>query len=387
MNNPLARKKLRFVICASLFFFVLACAPQLRKPGGEMDTPEHHHYSGMRLLSEKSYDQARQEFALALQLAPQYSQAHAGIALVKVSQGDYPGALLAMQDAWKYAETKEAKLFVQVSGIRLLTLGRPDKNWLHQAREAFDAALKLDPRSAAAYYYMGGAYKTALDFDQAGRMFKQVLDINKEFVTEADSEWQLVQKIQRAIPGTTVGKRIALLAAISRADATALFMEELKIDQLYKKRTVKTFDTGFQDPEKAKTSAVGPAMPGDIADHPLKVDIEGMLEIGVRGLETYPDGSFHPDAAVDRASYAMMVEDILIKITGDNALATKFIGQVSPFPDLRSDLPYFNAVMTVTSRGIMEPKDFTSGEFAPLGPVSGVDALLIIRKFKDQLKF
>jgi hypothetical protein len=73
-------------------------------------------------------------------------------------------------------------------------------------------------------------------------------------------------------------------------------------------------------------------------------------------------------------------------VTGDNALATKFIGSSSPFPDLRNDLPYFNSVMVVTSRGIMEAKDFTSGEFAPLSPVPGVDALLIIRKLKEELK-
>ena len=66
---------------------------------------------------------------------------------------------------------------------------------------------------------------------------------------------------------------------------------------------------------------------------------------------------------------------------------TKFIGTTSPFPDLRSDLPYFNAVMTVTSRGIMGPLDMTSGEFAPLKPLPGVDALLIIRKMKEELKF
>jgi hypothetical protein len=83
----------------------------------------------------------------------------------------------------------------------------------------------------------------------------------------------------------------------------------------------------------------------------------------------------------------MMLEDILIKVSGDNALATKFIGSTSPFPDLRPDLPYFNAVMVVTSRGIMEAKDMTSGEFAPLNPVSGVDALLIIRKIKQELNF
>jgi len=43
--------------------------------------------------------------------------------------------------------------------------------------------------------------------------------------------------------------------------------------------------------------------------------------------------------------------------------------------------------MVVTSRGIMEAKDFTTGEFAPLAPVSGADALLIIKKIKEELRF
>ncbi len=119
----------------------------------------------------------------------------------------------------------------------------------------------------------------------------------------------------------------------------------------------------------------------------FKIDIEGILGIGLRGLENYPDGNFHPGELVTRAAFAMMLEDILIKVSGDNSLATKFIGSTSPFPDLRADLPYFNAIMVVTSRGIMEAKDMTSGEFAPLSPVAGVDALLIIRKIKEELKF
>jgi len=83
----------------------------------------------------------------------------------------------------------------------------------------------------------------------------------------------------------------------------------------------------------------------------------------------------------------MMVEDILIKVSGDESLSTKFIGSKSPFPDLRSDLPYFNAVMVCTSRGIMEARDLTTGEFGPKDTVSGADALLVIRKIKEELKF
>lgn len=387
MRRLLIGKPILFFVVIAMIALTIACAPKARKPVSEMDTPEHHTFTGLKFLDEAKYSDAEREFDLATQLAPGYSRAHAGSALVKVYRGDFKAAFETMKKALGYAETKEDKVFVHVGYIRLHTLSSLDKDWMKKANSEFDDAVSIDPQFSAAYYFMGIAYKKALDFSLADQMFKQVLELNKEYVNEADGEWKLTQKIQRAMPGTMTGKKIAVLERISRADAAALFMEEMKIDVLYKKRTIKTFDTSFKDPEKAKSSQEGLSLPKDIADHPLRADVEGILRIGVRGLEAYPDGSFHPTEFIDRASYAMMIEDILIKVTGDNALATKFIGQTSPFPDLRSDLPYFNAVMVVTSRGIMEVKDFTTGEFAPLGPVPGVDALLIIRKLKEELKF
>ena len=381
------RNLLMFIIVITMGFAVGSCAPKAVKPVGEMDTPEHHFYTGMKFLDEGKYPAAEEEFNRAVQLAPKFSRAYAGKGLVKVYQGDFKGAKEFMRKAWKYAKKDEEKVFVHVSKMRLYTNNKADKDWLEEAKGAFKDAIKLDPKSSAACYFMGIAYKDALDFNQAGQMFSKVLDLKGDYVDKADKQWKMVQKIQRAMPGTITGKKIALVGRITRADATALFMEELKIDVLYKKRTPRTFDTAFKDPEKAKAMAEKPALTAtDIANHPLKSDIEGVLKIGVRGLENYPDGSFHPDDFVDRATYAMMIEDILIKWTGEDTLATKFIGSTSPFPDLRPDVPYFNAVMVVTSRGIMEAVDITSGEFAPLNPVPGVEALLIIRKIKEELK-
>jgi hypothetical protein len=123
----------------------------------------------------------------------------------------------------------------------------------------------------------------------------------------------------------------------------------------------------------------------DIDDHVLKADIQAVIEIGIKGLQPFPDHTYRPDQMVNRAEFAMMVEDILIKITGSDGLATQFIGSKSPFPDLRSDLPYFNAVMTCTTRGIMTAKDIRTGEFDSMGLISGADALLSIRALKSQL--
>jgi len=376
-----------FFVVIALGFFIVSCGAKAVKPVSEMDTPEHHFYTGMKFLDQGKYPDAKVEFDRAIALDPKYSKAFAGNSLAMAYQGDIKAANESMKQAGKFAKKDDEKIFVHVSRIRLYTLGKVEKDWIKDAKSEFDKAIKIDPKSPAAYYFMGIAYKNALDFANAEKMFKQVIDFNGDYVKEADTEWNLTQKIQRAMPGTITGKKIAILERINRGDAAALFMEELKIDVLYKKRTVKTFDTSFKDPEKTKAQASAPAITAtDIANYPLKADIEGILRIGVRGLEAYPDGSFHPNDMVDRATYAMMIEDILIKVSGDNALATKFIGSASPFPDLRSDLPYFNSVMVVTSRGIMEAKDLSSGEFAPLGTVPGVDALLIIRKLKEELK-
>lgn len=386
INQMKTNKTLTFLMLLTAVLLLISCGPKARIPTSQLDTPEHHTYTGLRLLDQAKYADAQREFELATSLDPKYSKAYTGIALVKTATGEFDAAWDNLKSGWKYAKFDDEKIFVYVSRIRYYTSSKLEKKWLELAKDEFDNVILMDAKHAPAYYFMGLAYKAGLEFELAGKMFAKVLDLKTDYISEADVQWNLIQKIQRAMPGTINGKIIAIVDRITRADAAALLMEELKIDVLYKKRTLKSFDTSFKDPEK---SAVKPAAvtAKDIATHPLRADIEGILEIGVRGLENYPDGNFHPAEIVTRAAYAMMLEDILIKVTGDNSLATKFIGSTSPFPDLRADLPYFNAIMVVTSRGIMEPKEMTSGEFAPLNPVPGVDALLIIRKFKQELKF
>lgn len=389
-----------FVVLAILtaILMLVSCGPKAVKPMGEMDTPDHHVYTGLKLLDQAQYPQAQGEFDRAIRLAPKFSRAFAGTALVKAYQENFAGAFAALDKAWEYANNNEEKLVVHVGYIRVNTMSKAtctrigtdcsqDTSWIDKSMREFDNAIAINPKSAAAYYYMGLCYKTALNFNKSGEMFAKVMEIKAEYTAEADVQWKLVQDIQRAMPGTVTGKKIALVEKLTRADAAALFMEEMKIDVLYKKRTPKEFDTSFKDPDKAKSSGRGAPTATDIAAHPLKMDIEGILQLGVRGLEVYPDGAFQPNEFVNRAAYAMMIEDILIKVTGDNSLATKFIGSTSTFPDLRSDLPYFNAVMVVTSRGIMQAKSLSTGEFAPMDTVSGVEALLIIKKFKEEMKF
>lgn len=382
-------RKLFYLITSFCILLVMACGPKPMAPKAELDTPMHHVKNGNKMLKTGKIDAALREFTRAKELDPKYSQAYVGLGLVHGIKGDYENGFKQLKMARKYAKGDEQKIAVHVGYMRLYILGgdKIEEDWLKKVERSFKKSIKIDPDNPEPYYFMGIAYKMSFEFEAASRQFAKVLEINKGFVQEADKEYAIIQKIQRAMPGSVVGKKIALLEEITRADVAALFIEELEIDELFRKRTPKQFDTAFKDPEKKFVAGeyvkVPPAT--DIEDHVLKTDIDAVIAIGIKGLQPFPDHTYKPYKVITRAEFAMMIEDILIKITGDDSLATKFIGSPSPFPDLRSDLPYFNAAMVCTTRNIMETKDVSTGEFDPQGSVSGAESLLSIRTLKSQL--
>jgi len=378
-----------FILCA-VVLFLISCGNKARVAVSQLDTPGHHTFTGLKLLDQEKYADARREFEMATQLDAKYSKAYTGMALVNIYTGKLNTASENLELGLKNAKDADEKLFVNVVKIRYYTLNKSDKKWLELAKNQFDEAVVTDPKHSPAYYFMGLAYKDALEFNQADQMFNQVTQLKTDHMADADAQLKYLQKVQQAMPATEAGKKIALVENITRADAAVLFIEELKIKDLYKKPEPKVSSTPLKETEKVPTEAPFPTpvklLAKDIADHPLKTDIEGILETGVRGLENDPKGNFNPGEIISRGEYAIMLEDVMIKLTGEKDLAARYVNSKSLFPDVPSDMPYFNAIISVTSRGIMEAKNSKTGEFAPLKPVTGVDALLIIRKLKKELK-
>jgi tetratricopeptide (TPR) repeat protein len=280
---------------------------------------------------------------------------------------------------------------IRLYGMQMAKEQKRVPDLVKSAEKEFKAANDKEPNNPRLHYYMGLCYKMALDFDKAATMFRAVLDMNRDFVGEANAEWSVIQKIQRAAPGSEIGKKIALIDKIDRADIAALFDQEMNLEKLFTKRGTKTYDTSFKAPSESTTrfspeTTTKMEAATDIADHWLKSSIETILKLQVRGLEAGPNHKFEPDKLITKGEFALMLEDILIKVSGDEKLATKFIGATSPFPDVRNDHYAFNAIMMATSRGYLEA-DKATGEFKASDPVSGADALLSIREFKNQLKF
>jgi len=399
MRNPWGCKRWLLTALGAFLVGALAACAERRPAATEVAPVERHAAAGMRSFEEGRLEEAQGEFDEALGLDAQYGPAYVGKGLVlgakairseetKERAAVTKNAFASLKNGKKYAIGDEQKVPAYVAYIRLHTMIK-DKDWLADAEENFRYATAVDRRASAAYFFMGEAYKEAYRFADAGGMYRRVLDLGANYTGEARRAWELTQRIQQAAPGTEAGKQIALVSAITRAEAAALFMQELKLNEVYAKLGSDVSDEalGLPKSEQKTESIVKPGQGGatDLATHPLGRDVEAVLGLGVRGLELYPDRTFRPGERVTRVEFAVMVEGILIRATGDGKLATQFTGNPSPFVDLRDDSPYFNAVMVCTSTGIMKPADLQGREFRPMESVAGVDALLTIRSLTEYL--
>lgn len=406
-------RTLIFLLVIGVFaLFLISCAQKERVAVSQLDTPGHHTYTGLKLLELGKHSDARREFKMATQLDTRYSKAYAGMALVNIYTGKLDAVSGNLDEAAKTAQTNDEKLFVNVARIRYYTSDKSDQKWLQLAEKQFDEAMLIDSKHAPAYYYMGLAYKEGLEFTQAAKMFDAVIKLKTDHIDDANNEIKFLLKLRKANPTTEIGKRIALTEKLTRAETAALLMRELKIKDLYSKYVPTSHDhTGSaaandsaevkkEDAAVPETKITGqvftetfPIEPPplkiwakDIMEHPLLKDIEGVLETGVSGLENDPKGNFKPGEIISRGEFAIILEGILIKITGEKNLAGRYVNSKSLFPDVPVDMPYFNAITSVTSKGIMEAKNLKTNEFAPLKPLSGVEALWIIYRLKEVLK-
>ena len=73
------------------------------------DTPSQHVHNGKNLLQRGKLDAARQEFARATELDPNYTPAYLGLAQVFIRMGDIDKAFEYMTLAEKFAASDKEK--------------------------------------------------------------------------------------------------------------------------------------------------------------------------------------------------------------------------------------------------------------------------------------
>jgi len=359
-----------------------------RKSGGLMDDPMTHYMQGKKYWDKGEYSRAREEFNLSKSLDKKFCPAWAGLAMTDAAEGKIKSAEDNAEEAEDLCGSKGYEGYMaQAIVLEYKFKGNEkEKDWWEDAEGYYKKALKIAPSSGELYYRLGRMYKVAYEFRKSEDAFKKNLELKAEYQEEANAEWAVVQKILRAAPGTRVGQKIALVEKITRADIAALFVNEFELDRIMDKRLGKSYDTDFQapvDPREMQTEVV--TRIADITDmegHWAKNFALDLQKYRIRGLEPTPDHKFHPEQAITRGEYAFFIEDILIAISGEKDLATKHIGAASSrFPDVNAASPYYNAICNAVDKNVMDAS--LSGEFRALDPVSGPDALLVIRALKD----
>lgn len=395
-------------VCAFLLsavFIFYGCAPKAERCVSPEDNPQHHYIRGMELFDAGKQDEAAAKFERAMYCESSYGPAHAGMALVDASKSvsqkvegyrkaDVDRAFLHLKDAYKGASTPEDEFQYRVASMRVFTALKRTGDWLGEVEGDYKAAMKLktddrkliyyDGKEAAAYF-MGMAYLDSIEFQKARDAFSDVLGAKREskWHAPADKDWKKTDKIVRALAGITlgdVGKGIAVKDSVRRADMAALLIDEMKLDKLFAGRIpVKS------DIEKLKAEFT----PADVLSSPFKDEVLTLMKWNVRGLEPVYDNTtkaylFKPDEPVSRKEFALALEDILIRLTGDEGLAAAYFGhEKTPFPDVPQTSAWYNAIMNVTTRSIMEAE--LSGEFRPNDSVDGAEAILAIRVLRQKL--
>lgn len=397
-------KNILVLIMLATFALLAGCATPPARCTSPEDNPRHHYLRGMEALEALKVDLAIKKFDRALYCEEQFSAANSGRAIAFALKArtqadagfkgvDVARAMESLEKGRKTAETDNDRFEYRVASVRVHNLVKGNK-WLDEAEEAYREAMnqKVDERlldyyqgKEAAMYFIGLAYLDAYEFRKAEDKFRETLGTRRDgkWNEPADRAWKKTTKIVRAMGGITVGdvgKKIAVKESVNRGDLAALLIDEMKLDKLFAGRI----------PVKSKIDAMQAEFtPADVMNHHFKDEVLTIMKWKVRGLEPKYDNTtksylFKTDDKVLRGEMAFILEDVLMKLTGDEKLATAFFGQDrSPFPDVKPTSPFYNAVLNMTTRNIMEGE--LSGEFRINEPVDGAEAILAVRMLQQRI--
>lgn len=355
-------------------------------PQSSLDTASTHYERGLQALADDDLWTAQAQFDRVRSLDADHAGSYVGSALVAARQGDHFRARQLLDQALHrdgdFVDAHVALGRVVVS--EGLAKGRDTDDWLREAQRAFDEAARLAPQRPEPVLYRARAEAQAGRLEAALASYQRVIGLNAGAVEVAMKEAEHLQIVQRAAPGTRLGTRIAMAPQLNRAELIVLLMEEMRLAEVVERRRA-VAATSYRPPQVADAAPVAQRqLP--IAVAWAEPWIDEALSLGVPGLEPLPDGSVGAEQIVTRADLARVLAGILSVLAGDDAATTaRYVGEASRFPDVRSDHFSYGAIALAVDRGILQP-DPVSGRFRPDDPVSGAEALLVVRQLQNAVR-
>lgn len=353
--------------------FTLGCSHAV-KPNSPEDTPKNHYLSGMKLLGDKDTAIPEAEFLRAIALDGKSPLGYAGIAALEMNRRNYRRAL---RFANKALDRNQRFIEALVLKGRIIT-ERKKSGWYGKAKATYQRALEVDPENESALYYSGETSLEAYRFEEARGCFLNAAAKNGTFALRASERAALTVKILEGNPRTGEGRRVVLSDTLTRADICSLLLLEFELKNVLKRHRLVFFESTYNNADKRRE------LPQDMEERPNRHAVLDILILRLPDLDVYPNGNFYPGRPVNRAQFAMIIQEILEILFDDQTLSTRYAAADSPFPDVRQDFYAFNAIMTVAELGIMSPDEETE-KFDTDNIVSGSEALLIIRALERAL--
>lgn len=371
---------------------LVGCAPKGAKPLSIDDTPINHYNNGMAAVAKGLWSAAHVNFERAMALAPGFAPGMAGQAFVlaneaaqtkdiSVRRDRIDASRQLMKKALRKAKDDVELLNVYVVGIRAETLARGE-NWMKSARGYYEAGRVLSVQGESELFYSS---RQALNFYMAQACFgDRNLECARTLLKRilaspvgrwhqpADTAFSYLQKLDRVSVNrvsTELAWDLLTREAVTRAEVAAILVSELS-NSLKPANSVRFGDCAVLD---------------DVVDHPYQEAIEQVLAMHVRGLDLVKDSGscrYFPDQPVSRKELAMLLEDLLVVVTGEDGLATKYLGQgKSPYSDVRPHTLWYNSVLVVVNRNLMDVD--LNGAFRPNDNVNGAALLLAVSKLRN----
>jgi len=349
----------------------------LPRSGRGAETATARFQTGMTYFDQGNNIAAEGAFREAIALDSSFARGWAGIGLALAYGGNLGAGKQAVDLALNLAP--EDPLVWVLHGRFWLV--RPRRSgWLQHAQEDFGQALGINPDFKMALYYQGEAHFHLGEYEKASSLFADLSRDKSAWGQRAGERLVLTQRILMAEPQSVWARNLAPAKRITRAEWAVLLAAELGISRLLEDRA-NLGDTLVTYASNGMVTAV--VTPQDAMGHWAEHQIGELVSLGV--MVTDPSDNFNPDRPMTRQDVGIILQRMLIRATGSVALETRYLdGGPSRFPDVPKTHSAYNALVLAAESGVLTP-DPATGAIHPLGAVSGVDALHMVRALERTL--
>jgi len=332
---------------------------------------QKHISNGKKYIKENNPQKAVYEFLKSLQAKEDNFEAYLGLSLSYFELKQYKESYEALENAKKYKKNninnKDYNMLIMK--LNVFHFNRLDGIWFNEIDSAFNRLTANNPENPEIYYIMGIACKQVYFFNRAKVLFNKSNDIGKGYLDLVHKEIMEIKKIKQS-NDLNENEQFALYSKINRGDLAKLLVKEFV--------TTNLINPPYNISAKEKITAI------DIGNNPNRSEIESIIIYNIKGFTPYVNNTFEPEMPVTKGEFAVILEDILVRLMGKQKLIKYYQQKKSPFIDINCSNPFFYPSLICTSLNILSKS--ISGEFNPQNSVSGSQALMSIRTVKYLLK-